>query len=63
MLAYPDIVEAELLGLHRGLADRLRPCLAADMRQMDAELHHVFPFASFRSYHCASIVLGNSSTK
>ena len=39
MLAHPDIGEAEFLRLHRGAADRVGASLAADMGQMDADLH------------------------
>src|SRR5579859_3455234 len=39
MLAGPDIVEAQLLGLDRSAADAVRPGLAANLRQMDSQPH------------------------
>ena len=39
VLAHPDIGKAEVLGLHRGATDRVRAGLAADMGQMNADLH------------------------
>ena len=48
VLAGPDIGKAQFLGLDRGAADRLRPRLAADLRQMNAESH---PRSSSK-HHC-----------
>jgi hypothetical protein len=41
VLARPDVGKAQLLGLQGGAADRLRPGLASDVREMDAEPHEV----------------------